>query len=80
MVGYYRPFIKNFAFIAKSLTELTRKDKPSEWLDSEQLAFETLKNKITENPILVYPDFSKNFYIACDASTFTFTFTFTMSS
>ena len=34
----------------------------------EQLAFETLKNKLTENPILVYPDFSKDFYIACDAS------------
>ena len=27
MVGYYRPFIKNFAFIANHITELTKKDK-----------------------------------------------------
>ena len=43
MVGYYRPFIKNFASIAKPLAELTRKDKPFEWSDSEQLTFETLR-------------------------------------
>ena len=43
MVGYYHPFIKNFASIAKPLTELTKRDKQFEWSDNEQLVFETLR-------------------------------------
>ena len=27
-----------------------------------------MKRRLTENPVLVYPDFNKEFYIACDAS------------
>lgn len=68
MVGYYRPFIKGFATIAKPLTELTRKDANYEWKDEQEAAFKTLKDMLITDPILVYPDFEKEFYLACDAS------------
>ena len=68
MVGYYQPFIQNFASIGNQLTDLTKKDCIFQWINTEKEAFEILKKRLTENPILVYPDFSKEFYIACDAS------------
>ena len=68
MVGYYRPFIRNFAMLAKPLTELTKKEVEFKWGVAKQQAFNVLKLKLMENPILVYPDFSREFYITCGAS------------
>ena len=68
MVGYYRPFIQNFSTIAHPLTELFKTDKEFKWGVDQQKAFETLKEKLMKDPILVYPDFSKEFYLATDAS------------
>ena len=33
LAGYYRKFIRNFSKIAKSLTDLTKKDTPFHWTD-----------------------------------------------
>lgn len=68
MAGYYRPFIQNSSTVAKPLTELTKKDVNFKWTKVEQSSFDMLKVKLTEQPVLVYPDFTKEFYIACDAS------------
>ena len=68
MIGYYRPFIKNFSTIAAPLTDLLKQDKDFVWGTEQQGAFEQLRGKLIENPILVYPDFSKDFYLATDAS------------
>lgn len=68
LVGYYRKFIKGFANIARPLSELTMKDKPFTWTDRQQEAFKTLREALTEQPILQFPDFSKPFSITCDAS------------
>ena len=68
MVGYCQPFIQNFARLAKPLPDLTTKDVVFKWEVTDQQVFDTLKRKLLENPILVYPCFSKEFYIACDAS------------
>ena len=50
MVGYYLPFIQNFASIAKLLTDLTKKDCVFQWSNSAQEAFEIQKKRLTENP------------------------------
>ena len=42
MVGYYRPFIQNFASIARPLTNLLKKDCTFHWSEKEQEAFENL--------------------------------------
>ena len=68
IIDYYQPFIQNFASIAKPLTDLTKKYCVFQWTNSEQRAFDILKKRLTETNNLVYPDFTKEFYIACDTS------------
>lgn len=68
LVGYYRKFIRNFSKIAKPLTDLTKKDNPFHWTETQQNAFDTLKQKLCEAPILKYPDFDKTFTLTTDAS------------
>ncbi|CAG9133440.1 unnamed protein product [Plutella xylostella] len=68
LVSYYRRFIPDFSKTAKPLTSLLKKEIPFEWKNEQQLAFDTLKEKLTTAPILAYPDFSKPFVLTCDAS------------
>ncbi|GKF53391.1 hypothetical protein Tco_0160301, partial [Tanacetum coccineum] len=46
LAGYYRRFIENFSKIAKSLTILTKKCKIFNWGEEQELAFQTLKDKL----------------------------------
>ncbi|GJV05696.1 putative reverse transcriptase domain-containing protein [Tanacetum coccineum] len=68
LAGYYRRFIKNFYKIAKSLTILTQKCKTFDWGKEQELAFQTLKDKLCNAPILALPDGPKNLVVYCDAS------------
>ncbi|GJR66336.1 putative reverse transcriptase domain-containing protein [Tanacetum coccineum] len=68
LAGYYRRFIKNFSKIAKSLTILTQKCKTFDWGKEQELAFQTLKDKLCNAPILALPDGPKNLVVYCDAS------------
>ncbi|GJT49660.1 reverse transcriptase domain-containing protein [Tanacetum coccineum] len=43
LTGYYRRFIKDFSKIAKSLTELTQKNKKYIWGEDQETAFQLLK-------------------------------------
>ena len=71
---HYRCFIKGFTKIAVPLYDLTsreNKDKKSEpvTLSPEALeAFQTLKDKCIEAPVLAFPDFKKPFLLETDAS------------
>ncbi|GKD10395.1 putative reverse transcriptase domain-containing protein [Tanacetum coccineum] len=55
LVGYYRRFIKDFSKIAKSLTELTHKNKKYIWGKDQESAFQLLKQKLCEALILALP-------------------------
>ncbi|GKD47276.1 reverse transcriptase domain-containing protein [Tanacetum coccineum] len=55
LAGYYQRFIKDFSMIAKSLTELTRKNKKYIWGEDQETAFQMLKQKLYEAPILALP-------------------------
>lgn len=69
LVGYYRKFIKDFSKIAEPLTNLTRKDVPFVWTEDCKQAFELLKQKLLEPPILAYPQFDGTpFILQTDAS------------
>ncbi|GJT37801.1 putative reverse transcriptase domain-containing protein [Tanacetum coccineum] len=52
LAGYYRRFIKDFFEIAKSLTKLTQKNKKYIWGEDQESAFQLLKQKLCEAPIL----------------------------
>ncbi|GJU32238.1 putative reverse transcriptase domain-containing protein [Tanacetum coccineum] len=68
LVGYYRRFIKDFSKIAKSLTELTQKNKKYIWGEDQESAFQLLKQKLCEAPILALPEGNDDFVVYCDAS------------
>ncbi|GJR76719.1 putative reverse transcriptase domain-containing protein [Tanacetum coccineum] len=68
LAGYYRRFIEKFSKIAKSLTILTQKCKTFDWGEEQELAFQTLKDKLCNAPVLALPDGPEYFVVYCDAS------------
>ena len=71
LCNYFRQFIRGYAGIAGKLTELTRKD--AEWKGlplppGAQDAFEHLKVKLMQEPILAFPNPGVPFVLAKDAS------------
>ncbi|GFV85812.1 retrovirus-related Pol polyprotein from transposon 297 [Trichonephila clavipes] len=69
--GYYRRYIPEFSVIAAPLTDLLKgrnRKSTVDWNSSCQYAFEALKTRLSKNPVLYSPDFTKPFIIQCDAS------------
>ncbi|GJT80313.1 reverse transcriptase domain-containing protein [Tanacetum coccineum] len=66
--GFYRRFIKDFSKISRSMTHLLEKNTPFIFSEDCILAFQTLKKKLTETPILIAPNWDQPFEIMCDAS------------
>nr|GFB93516.1 reverse transcriptase domain-containing protein [Tanacetum cinerariifolium] len=69
-VGFYRRFIQDFSKITRPMTHLLEKDTPFMFSKDCIDAFETLKKKLTEAPILFVPDWKLPFELMCDASDF----------
>ncbi|GJY85292.1 reverse transcriptase domain-containing protein [Tanacetum coccineum] len=67
---FYRRFIQDFSKIARPMTRLLEKDTPFFFSKECIEAFQTLKKKLTEAPILVAPDWDLPFELMCDASDF----------
>ena len=70
LVGYYRKFIKDFAKIAAPLYNLLKKDQRWDFNEACIQAFETLKKKLIEKPILRQPVIGRPFILYTDASGF----------
>lgn len=74
LMSYYRRFIKDYAKIAKPLTNSLRGEKNAAsnkkiTLTSDQMrCFEKLKNILSSSDILIYPDYKKSFILTTDAS------------
>nr|GEY60328.1 reverse transcriptase domain-containing protein [Tanacetum cinerariifolium] len=69
-VGFYRRFIQDFSKIARPMTHLLEKETPFVFSKECVDAFNTLKKKLTEAPILVVLDWNLPFELMCDASDF----------
>ncbi|XP_070191283.1 uncharacterized protein [Littorina saxatilis] len=70
LCNFYRSYIESYANIAVPLTDLTKKFNPDKlvWNDEARRSFETLKEKISQKPVLCMPDHSKPFVLRTDAS------------
>ncbi|GJR74641.1 reverse transcriptase domain-containing protein [Tanacetum coccineum] len=68
--GFYQRFIQDFSKIARPMTHLLENETPFVLSKDCIDAFETLKKKLTEAPILVVPDWNLPFELMCDASDF----------
>ena len=82
--GYYRRFIKDFSKIARPLNQLQSPSKkklkgrqpksrgpstpPWQWKESQHTAFSTLKEKLSNPPVLGYPNYDLPFEIHIDGS------------
>nr|GEY31720.1 reverse transcriptase domain-containing protein [Tanacetum cinerariifolium] len=66
--GFYRRFIQDFSKISRLMTHLLEKETPFVFSKKCIDAFNTLKKKLTEAPILVVPDWNLPFELMCDSS------------
>lgn len=82
LASYYRCFIKDFASMARPISDILKgengkvsagqsKKIPVNFDESQRQAFEKLKEVLTsENVMLLYPDYKKDFDLTTDASSF----------
>ncbi|KAF5781372.1 putative nucleotidyltransferase, Ribonuclease H [Helianthus annuus] len=68
LAGYYRRFIKDFSKIAQPLTLLTQKGVTYRWGNTQETAFQHLKDRLCSAPILSLPEGTDDFVVYCDAS------------
>ena len=60
--------MKDFSTIAAPLTKVIKKNVGFSWGDEQHKAFQLIKDKLTNAPLLSLPNFFKTFEIECDAS------------
>jgi hypothetical protein len=65
---HYKKFIKGYAHITTPMEKLLKKYYQFQWTEECQQSFDTLKRKMVTAPILVFPDWSKEFHVHVDAS------------
>nr|GFB94182.1 reverse transcriptase domain-containing protein [Tanacetum cinerariifolium] len=68
--GFYRRFIKDFSKISRPMTHLLEKNSPFIFSNECIQAFRNLKEKLTEAPILIAPNWEQPFELMCDASNY----------
>ena len=68
MAGYYRKFCYNFSTLAELLTNLLRKGTKYVWSADCLESFQKIKSILLSMPILIAPDFHKQFKLFVDVS------------
>jgi hypothetical protein len=69
LASFYQMFIINFSENGAQMMDIVKKrHKSFKWTEEVEKSINILKEKITEQPILVLPNFRKTFQARCDAS------------
>ena len=68
LTSYYRRFVESFAKIVSPLHALPKKNARFQWNEECQTAFDHLKQRLLDAPILAYPSFDREFLLETDAS------------
>jgi hypothetical protein len=66
-----RRFILNFAEIVKPISDMLKKGHDLKWSDEAKKAFEDIKQALCHSPVLISPDYNKDFQLFSFASDFT---------
>ena len=67
MAGFYRKFCRNFAQVIAPLTDLLKKSSSFQWDERCEEAFQSVKTMLTDDPVLVNPDYTLPFSLMVDA-------------
>ena len=67
-INFLRRFISNFAELVKHITTMLRKGNKVRWTTEPRTSFDQIKRALTETPVLISPDYSKEFLIFSFAS------------
>jgi hypothetical protein len=65
--GYYLKFVKNYGKIAAPLMTLLKKNSFN-WTPTTGKSFHALKAAMCRTLVMALPDFTKTFFLECDAS------------
>jgi hypothetical protein len=67
-INFLRRFVSNFAELVKHITTMLRKGNEVKWTAEPRASFDQIKRALTEAPVLISPDYSKEFLIFSFAS------------
>ena len=59
LASYYRRYINRFADLAAPLHQLTHNNAEFQWTEECNTAFESIKKRLTEAPVLAFPRFDR---------------------
>ncbi|XP_071943657.1 uncharacterized protein [Antedon mediterranea] len=68
MAGFYRRFCRSFSTLVTPLTNLLKKNASFVWLEKCNNAFIKVKAMLSNEPVLMAPQFDKQFSLMIDAS------------
>jgi hypothetical protein len=67
-INFLRRFIPNLAELLRNITNMLKKDVKIKWDTESRQSFEQVKRALTQAPVLISPDFTKDFYLFCFTS------------
>jgi hypothetical protein len=67
-INFLRRFISNFVELVKYITTMLRKGNEVKWTTESRVSFDKIKKALTEEPVLINPDYSKDILIFSFAS------------
>jgi hypothetical protein len=67
-INFLRRFIPNLAELLRHITNMLKKDAKIKWNPKSRSLFEQVKKALTQAPVLISPDFTKDFYLFSFAS------------
>ncbi|MCP4458083.1 MAG: hypothetical protein GY816_08685, partial [Cytophagales bacterium] len=70
LTSFFRRFVPQYSEICLPLTRRTKKNASFQWEKEQILAWQTIKDKLVNSPILVHPDLNKKFTLITDASAY----------
>jgi hypothetical protein len=67
-INFLRRFVSNFSELVKHITTVLRKGNEVRWTAEPRASFDRIKKALTEAPVLISPNYSKEFLIFSFAS------------